>query len=115
MCLTHSLDLSSGRWYLLETNYDHWKPPLVIDNRRDPVSLTSILCCIRKYSGTSDKGPSEIGTTSLQGTKLLDPKCPLFRGSTVMYHGRVGSSRKSVLCVYSGFRDFHIFLFILLT
>ena len=59
-------------------------------------------------SGTSDKGPSEIGTTSLQrnlfqphantlvyyftseigttslqGTKLLAPKCPLFRGSTV--------------------------------
>ena len=32
------------------------------------------------YSGTSDKGPSEIGTTwtSLQGTKLLPPKCPLF-------------------------------------
>ena len=25
------------------------------------------------YSGTSDKGPSEIGTTSLQGTKLLVP------------------------------------------
>ena len=35
------------------------------------------------YSGTSDKGPSEIGTTSLQKTKLLAPKCPLFRGSTV--------------------------------
>ena len=26
---------------------------------------------------------SEIGTTSLQGTKLLPPKCPLFGGSTV--------------------------------
>ena len=26
---------------------------------------------------------SEIGTTSLQGTKLLAPKCPLFGGSTV--------------------------------
>ena len=25
---------------------------------------------------------SEIGTTSLQGTKLLAPKCPLFGGST---------------------------------
>ena len=36
------------------------------------------------YSGTSDKGPSEIGTTSLQGTKLLAPKCPLFGGSTVL-------------------------------
>ena len=37
------------------------------------------------YSGTSDKGPSEIGTTSLQGTKLLAPKCPLFGGSTVLH------------------------------
>ena len=36
-----------------------------------------------EYSGTSDKGPSEIGTASLQGTKLLAPKCPLFGGSTV--------------------------------
>jgi acid ceramidase len=31
-----NLDVSSGRWYLVETNYDHWKQPLVIDNRRDP-------------------------------------------------------------------------------
>ena len=61
------------------------------------------------YSGTSDKGPSEIGTTSLQrtlveapcqyfsvlfyleigttslqGAKPLPPKCPLFGGSTVV-------------------------------
>ena len=28
-------------------------------------------------------GTSEIGTTSLQGTKLLPPKCPLFGVSTV--------------------------------
>ena len=57
------------------------------------VSISSILlsvkCCMQSkgqrlcecfvvYSGTSDKGPSEIGTTSLQGTKLLVPKCPLF-------------------------------------
>ena len=35
------------------------------------------------YSGTSDKGPSEIGTTSLQGTKLLAPKYPFFIGSTL--------------------------------
>ena len=27
-----------------------------------------------EYSGTSDEGPSEIETTSLQGTKLLAPK-----------------------------------------
>ena len=34
----------------------------------------STLSCLLVYSGTSDKGPSEIGTTSLQRTKLLAPK-----------------------------------------
>ncbi|XP_069833799.1 acid ceramidase isoform X2 [Dendropsophus ebraccatus] len=28
------LDIQKGQWYVLETNYDHWKPPLPIDNRR---------------------------------------------------------------------------------
>ena len=31
---------------------------------------------------------SEIGTTSLQGTKLLSPKCPLLGGSTVLILSR---------------------------
>ncbi|XP_078253837.1 acid ceramidase [Rhinoraja longicauda] len=30
------LDLKRGRWYVLETNYDHWKEPLFLDNRRIP-------------------------------------------------------------------------------
>ncbi|XP_077135764.1 acid ceramidase isoform X1 [Ranitomeya variabilis] len=30
------LDIQKGQWYVLETNYDHWKPPLPIDNRRAP-------------------------------------------------------------------------------
>ena len=30
------LDPNSGRWYLVETNYDHWQPPPKSDNRRDP-------------------------------------------------------------------------------
>ncbi|KAM4808746.1 acid ceramidase [Rhinophrynus dorsalis] len=30
------LDLNQGRWYVLETNYDHWKAPLPVDNRRAP-------------------------------------------------------------------------------
>ncbi|XP_066515106.1 acid ceramidase [Hoplias malabaricus] len=38
---THSikpleLDLKQGRWYVLETNYDHWKEPLFLDDRRTP-------------------------------------------------------------------------------
>ncbi|KAG9335982.1 hypothetical protein JZ751_003381 [Albula glossodonta] len=30
------LDLKLGRWYVLETNYDHWKEPLFLDDRRTP-------------------------------------------------------------------------------
>ncbi|XP_072920658.1 acid ceramidase isoform X2 [Hemitrygon akajei] len=30
------LDLKRGRWYVLETNYDHWKEPLFLDDRRTP-------------------------------------------------------------------------------
>ena len=37
---------------------------------------------------------SEIGTTSLQGTKLLAPKCPLFGGSTVEGKGAEGKEKE---------------------
>lgn len=30
------LDTSKGRWFLVETNYDHWEPPPASDDRRDP-------------------------------------------------------------------------------
>ncbi|KAI5630453.1 N-acylsphingosine amidohydrolase precursor [Silurus asotus] len=30
------LDVQQGRWYVLETNYDHWKMPLFLDDRRTP-------------------------------------------------------------------------------
>ncbi|KAL7841069.1 hypothetical protein SRHO_G00247600 [Serrasalmus rhombeus] len=30
------IDLKHGRWYVLETNYDHWKKPLFLDDRRTP-------------------------------------------------------------------------------
>uniref|UniRef100_UPI00398ED09C acid ceramidase isoform X2 n=1 Tax=Pristiophorus japonicus TaxID=55135 RepID=UPI00398ED09C len=30
------LDLKQGIWYVLETNYDHWKNPLFLDDRRTP-------------------------------------------------------------------------------
>ncbi|KAF7686676.1 acid ceramidase [Silurus meridionalis] len=30
------LDVQHGRWYVLETNYDHWKMPLFLDDRRTP-------------------------------------------------------------------------------
>lgn len=34
--LFSSLDIKKGTWYVIETNYDRWKPPLVLDNRRTP-------------------------------------------------------------------------------
>lgn len=34
--LFSSLDIKKGTWYVLETNYDRWKPPLILDNRRTP-------------------------------------------------------------------------------
>lgn len=30
------LNATSGRWYVLETNYDHWAPPGAHDDRRHP-------------------------------------------------------------------------------
>lgn len=33
---TWKMDKSKGEWFLLETNYDHWKTPLFIDDRRTP-------------------------------------------------------------------------------
>ena len=36
-CLS-SMDQGKSGWYLLQTNYDHWKNPLIIDDRRTPVS-----------------------------------------------------------------------------
>ncbi|CAB4037165.1 Hypothetical predicted protein, partial [Paramuricea clavata] len=31
-----SMDQAKGGWYVLQTNYDHWKAPLIIDDRRTP-------------------------------------------------------------------------------
>ncbi|XP_061626519.1 acid ceramidase isoform X1 [Phyllopteryx taeniolatus] len=30
------IDVKLGRWFVLETNYDHWKEPLFLDDRRTP-------------------------------------------------------------------------------
>jgi len=32
------LDAAAGRWFEVETNYDHWEPPPWYDNRRDPTN-----------------------------------------------------------------------------
>lgn len=33
----------NGSWFILETNYDHWKPPPKIDDRRTPVKPIVVL------------------------------------------------------------------------
>ena len=35
---TWKLDNSTGRWFLVETNYDHWVPAPESDDRRDPAN-----------------------------------------------------------------------------
>ncbi|XP_062855851.1 N-acylsphingosine amidohydrolase (acid ceramidase) 1a [Trichomycterus rosablanca] len=30
------INLKLGRWYVLETNYDHWEEPFILDDRRTP-------------------------------------------------------------------------------
>ncbi|XP_076148528.1 N-acylsphingosine amidohydrolase (acid ceramidase) 1a [Alosa pseudoharengus] len=30
------IELKLGRWYVLETNYDHWEKPFILDDRRTP-------------------------------------------------------------------------------
>ncbi|ESO99106.1 hypothetical protein LOTGIDRAFT_142206 [Lottia gigantea] len=44
---------SAGGWYILETNYDHWKAPLFLDDRRTPANN-----CMKNMtqSGVSIKG-----------------------------------------------------------
>uniref|UniRef100_A0A3Q3E3R5 Acid ceramidase n=1 Tax=Labrus bergylta TaxID=56723 RepID=A0A3Q3E3R5_9LABR len=41
------IDLKLGRWYVLETNYDHWKAPLFLDDRRTPA-----MKCMNKTTQT---------------------------------------------------------------
>ena len=36
--LWYMSDKTAGGWYVLETNYDHWTNPLVLDNRRGPAN-----------------------------------------------------------------------------
>ena len=35
-CDIWHLNQASGRWFLVQTNYDHWQPPPSYDDRRDP-------------------------------------------------------------------------------
>lgn len=63
------MDPDSGRWYLVETNYDHWQPPPAGDDRRDPA--------IKAMDGTTRAG---LNATSL--FKVLSTPPVLNDGTT---------------------------------
>ena len=48
------LDAFYGRWFLVETNYDHWLPPPASDDRRDPA-----------IKAMNETGRAHIGVTAL--------------------------------------------------
>uniref|UniRef100_A0A674EFU4 Acid ceramidase n=1 Tax=Salmo trutta TaxID=8032 RepID=A0A674EFU4_SALTR len=56
------IELKLGRWYVLETNYDHWKEPLFLDNRRTP----AMKCMNQTMQAVNC--PSDIDFLSLQLT-----------------------------------------------
>ncbi|XP_074662208.1 N-acylethanolamine-hydrolyzing acid amidase-like [Tubulanus polymorphus] len=49
------LDMTINRWFVLETNYDHWKPPPLYDDRRTP----------------GNKAMNDIGQKGFNGTSML--------------------------------------------
>jgi len=57
-----SLNPKAGRWFEVQTNYDHWEQPPWFDNRRDPA-----------ISHMKDLGPSNINPKNLF-TKILGAK-----------------------------------------
>mmetsp|Transcript_12585 Transcript_12585/g.22227 ORF Transcript_12585/g.22227 Transcript_12585/m.22227 type:complete len:377 (-) Transcript_12585:20-1150(-) len=44
------LDAEAGRWYLVETNYDHYSPPARLDDRRHPIQRAMNATGSRKIS-----------------------------------------------------------------
>ncbi|XP_070568770.1 N-acylethanolamine-hydrolyzing acid amidase-like [Ptychodera flava] len=50
------LDVKNGRWFLVETNYDHWVPPPKDDDRRDP----------------ANKAMNSIGQAAINATMMYD-------------------------------------------
>ncbi|XP_006823041.1 N-acylethanolamine-hydrolyzing acid amidase-like [Saccoglossus kowalevskii] len=64
-----SLDPDNGRWYVVETNYDHWLPPPAGDDRRDP----------------ANKLMKAVGQKNVNGSAIYDVLStpPVYRSATV--------------------------------
>jgi hypothetical protein len=62
------LNASAGRWYVVETNYDHWVSPAHGDDRRHPAERA-----------LGEIGPSQIDPTTLMSV-LSDTRCNTTEG-----------------------------------
>ena len=56
------LNSTENRWFILETNYDHWLPPPKSDNRRDPANKMM-----------NDTGLSDVSSDSILKTLSTPP------------------------------------------
>ena len=56
------VDSSKERWFLVETNYDHWEPPPPSDDRRDPA-----------INAMNEIGQGNISTSSLYHVLSIPP------------------------------------------
>eukprot|EP00794_Sanderia_malayensis_P007413 gene7413-8233_t len=65
-----NLNPENGAWYVLETNYDHWKAPLFIDDRRTPA--------IKCMKNMTQDGMGEKGLFNVLSTKPVLNKLTVY-------------------------------------
>ncbi len=65
------MEQTKGGWYVLETNYDHWKAPLIVDDRRTPVRTVTVFSLF--FSGPFEEGGGGAGAY-LRGAYLFFDK-----------------------------------------
>ncbi|KAM8879241.1 acid ceramidase [Spinachia spinachia] len=77
------LDLKLGRWYVLETNYDHWNEPLFLDDRR-----TTAMKCMNQ---TTPKNISPKSLYAVLSTKPVLNKLTVYTSLMQVSGGKVES------------------------
>ncbi|XP_008316042.1 acid ceramidase [Cynoglossus semilaevis] len=77
------IDLKLGRWYVLETNYDHWDEPFFLDNRRTPA-----MKCMNQ---TTQKGISLKTMYNVLSTKPVLNKLTTYTTLMQVSEGRLES------------------------
>ncbi|XP_010620077.1 acid ceramidase [Fukomys damarensis] len=66
----YELDPKQGRWYVVQTNYDRWKKPLFLDDRRTPAQM-----CLKR---TTQKNVSFATLYDILSTKPVLNKLTVF-------------------------------------